>query len=145
MSLCRNFLKMLTKKPPFGGFFLCYYLISLRRAAFPESSRIYPILFRRTLNLRRTSIFDIEGELIGKIFSIPIPSTSARTVIIRLSGVAPRIEMISPRNFWIRSLSPSRIIWWTSTSIPVSRVTAPSFGWVACIALRRIVSDIEYI
>ncbi len=141
------FLRWKTKNHPYWGWFFerMDYLISLRRAAFPVSSRIYPIFFLRTLNCRRTTIFDIYGELIGKIFSIPIPSISARTVITFSRKVFPFVVMTRPRKIWIRSFSPSLMIWWTSTSIPVfttgvvESVFVEVLAWIAAIRVESIV------
>lgn len=127
-------------------FFWWTYLISFRRAALPVRSRIYFIDLRRTLNWRRTTIFAINGEWIGKIFSIPIPSRVARTVIIFESGVSPLWDITKPRKIWIRSLSPSLIFWWTSTSWPVF-ITGRSVlrdvpscpAWIAAISVESII------
>lgn len=121
-----------------------YYLISFNLAAFPVSSRIYPIFLRRTLNCRSTTILEMNGELIGKIFSIPIPSMSVRTVITLSSCDFHRIEIMSPRKSWIRSFSPSLIIWCTSISIPVLSSWVSDRVWVlACIAAIRVESISE--
>lgn len=116
-------------------------MISLSRAAFPVRFLINPIFLRRTLNCLRTTIFAMYGELIGKIFSIPIPSTSARTVITLSRSVFPREAMMSHRKSWILSFSPSLIIWCTSISIPVFRRGVSFFSWVLdCIAAISVES-----
>lgn len=118
-------------------------LISLRRAAFPRRFLINPMCLRRTRNLRRTTIFWIYGEWIGKTFSIPTPSSSERTVILRLIGDDPWTVIISHRNIWVRSFDHSLIIWWTSTSIPVSSSGRSCFRKSHCIAEISWESDIN--